>query len=277
VYPLLCTTTREDARVEAICRDLRAEHAALDEIVASLSEGEWARPTPAAGWTVQVQIGHLSYFDGTAVLALTDPDRFSSSVEALLSSMSSTDGDPTLAEARLQQPGELLAAWRTSRTALLDELADVDPKRRVPWYGPPMSAMSFATARLMETWAHGQDVVDAVGAVRPATDRLRHVAHIGVRARPFSYATNGREAPSGEVRVELVAPSGAMWEWNASSTDVVRGDALDFCLVVTQRRHLADTNLVVEGPLASDWMEIAQAFAGPPGDGRRPGQFTADR
>ena len=150
------------------------------------------------------------YFDGTALLALIDPDEFSSSVEALLSGMSSNDGDPTLADARAQQPGELLAAWRAGRTALLDELAVVDPKLRVPWYGPPMSAMSFATARLMETWAHGQDVVDAVGAVRPATDRLRHVAHIGVRARPFSYATNAREVPSGEVRVELVAPSGAI-------------------------------------------------------------------
>ena len=263
--------------MEAICRDLAAEHAALDEIVASLSEVEWALPSPAPGWTVQDQIGHLAYFDGTALLALTDPDEFSSSVEALLSGMSSNDGDPTLAEARAQQPGELLAAWRAGRAALLDELAGVDPKLRVPWYGPPMSAMSFATARLMETWAHGQDVVDAVGAVRPATDRLRHVAHIGVRARPFSYATNAREVPSGEVRVELVAPSGAIWEWNDSTTDVVRGDALDFCLVVTQRRHLADTELVVEGPLASDWMEIAQAFAGPPGEGRQPGQFTADR
>lgn len=263
--------------METICRDLAAEHAALDEIVASLSEVEWARPTPATGWTVQDQIGHLAYFDGTALLALTDPDRFSSSVEALLSGMSSNDGDPTLAEARAQQPSELLGAWRAGRTALLDALAVVDPKLRVPWYGPPMSAMSFATARLMETWAHGQDVVDAVGGVRPATDRLRHVAHIGVRARPFSYAANAREVPSGEVRVELVAPSGAIWEWNESSTDVVRGDALDFCLVVTQRRHPADTELVVEGPLASDWIEIAQAFAGPPGEGRRPGQFTADR
>jgi uncharacterized protein (TIGR03084 family) len=140
-----------------------------------------------------------------------------------------------------------------------------------------MSAMSFATARLMETWAHGQDIVDAVGARRPATERLRHIAHIGVRARPFSYATNGREVPSGEVRVELGAPDGGRWEWNESASDVVRGDALDFCLVVTQRRHLDDTALVVDGPLAEDWMAIAQAFAGPPGAGRQPGQFTADR
>ena len=141
-----------------------------------------------------------------------------------------------------------------------------------------MSAMSFATARLMETWAHGQDVVDAVGASRPATDRLRHVAHIGVRARPFSYVTNGtRDA---ERRGACRAPSlraARCGTWNESATDRVTGDALDFCLVVTQRRHVADTGLVVEGPLAADWIAIAQAFAGPPGDGRQPGQFTASR
>ncbi len=124
----------------------------------------------------------------------------------------------------------------------------------------------------METWAHGQDIVDTLGASRPATDRLRHVAHIGVRARPFSYVTNGREVPDGEVRVELRAPSGEMWEWNESTTDRVVGDALDFCLVVTQRRHLADTALSVEGPLAQDWIAIAQAFAGSarPGPSARP-------
>ena len=132
---------------------------------------------------------------------------------------------------------ELLERWRAGRATLLDELRRTDPKARVPWYGPPMSAVSFTTARLMETWAHGQDVVDALGASRAASDRLRHVAHIGVRARPFSYVTNGREVPDGDVRVELRAPSGEVWTWNESATDCVTGEALDFCLVVTQRRH----------------------------------------
>jgi uncharacterized protein (TIGR03084 family) len=139
-----------------------------------------------------------------------------------------------------------------------------------------MSAVSFATARLMETWAHGQDIVDALGVTRPPTDRLRHVAFIGVRARPFSYATNEKTMPEGEVRVELQAPGGGTWVYgDAAATDVVRGPALDFCLVVTQRRHPADSALVIEGPLAEEWMGIAQAFAGPPGAGRAAGQFTA--
>ncbi|HMK10696.1 MAG TPA: TIGR03084 family metal-binding protein [Acidimicrobiales bacterium] len=261
--------------MDAICDDLAAEHDALDAIVQSLSESEWKRSTPAVGWTIQDQIDHLTYFDGTATLALTDPDAFTASVEALLASLSADD--PTLAEARAMRGADLLERWRTGRAALLAELRRTDPKARVPWYGPPMSAVSFATARLMETWAHGQDIVDALGVTRQPTDRLRHIAHIGVRARRFSYATNGREAPDADVRVELRAPSGEVWTWNESSTDRVSGDALDFCLVVTQRRHVADTGLDVDGPLAKDWIAIAQAFAGPPGTGRKPGQFTASR
>ena len=138
-----------------------------------------------------------------------------------------------------------------------------------------MSARSFITARLMETWAHGQDVVDALGAERPPTDRLRHVAHIGVGARPFSYVANGREPNPAPVRVELVAPSGDEWTWGPDdAADRVSGPALDFCLLVTQRRHRDDVDLTVQGAAADEWIGIAQAFAGPPGPGRRPGQFA---
>jgi uncharacterized protein (TIGR03084 family) len=141
-----------------------------------------------------------------------------------------------------------------------------------------MSAVSFATARLMETWAHGQDIVDALEIDRPGTDRLRHVAHIGVLARPFSYRANNKIMPDAEIRVELMSPTGALWSWGTPDTsNRVSGDALDFCLVATQRRHLADTALQVEGTAALEWMTIAQTFAGPPGSGRQPGQFPKKR
>jgi uncharacterized protein (TIGR03084 family) len=138
-----------------------------------------------------------------------------------------------------------------------------------------MGARSFLTARLMETWAHGQDVVDALGAEREATERLRHVAHIGVRARPFSYANRGMAMPDTEIHVALEAPGGGTWTWGEpGAADSVRGPALDFCLAVTQRRHVADTALDVDGDAAREWMSIAQAFAGPPSNGRTAGQFT---
>src|SRR5262249_28661440 len=150
-----------------------------------------------------------------------------------------------------------------------------DPRARLPWFGPPMSARTFATARLEETWGHGQDVADALGVTRPATDRLHHVAHLGVITRAYSFTNQGRPAPAADVRVELTGPVGQAWAWGgAGAADRVSGPALDFCLVVTRRRHHADTGLVIEGPVAAEWMLRAQAFAGPPGPGRRPGQFA---
>lgn len=254
--------------MDAICDDLAAEQEALDVLVAALPAETWELATPAPGWAVRDQIGHLQYFDATATLAATDAEAFVASVAAL------GPIDNTLSISRAMTPAELLAEWRAGRVRMLDTFRGLDAKARLPWYGPPMSAMSFATARLMETWAHGQDVVDTLHATRPATDRLRHVAHIGVRARPFSYRANELEPPESDVFVALRAPSGETWSWgDAELPDRVVGDALDFCLVVTQRRHVADTALSVEGPLATEWIAIAQAFAGPPGHGRRPGQF----
>jgi uncharacterized protein (TIGR03084 family) len=157
---------------------------------------------------------------------------------------------------------------------MLEAFARLSGSDRIPWYGPPMSPASFMTARLMETWAHGQDVVDALGVERTSTDRLRHVAHIGVRARPFSYSTRGLSVPDEPVAVDLGGPAGDRWVWNEAALQTVRGDALDFCLVVTQRRHVEDTSLEMQGPLAREWMSIAQAYAGPPGTGRKPGQFS---
>jgi uncharacterized protein (TIGR03084 family) len=172
------------------------------------------------------------------------------------------------------------AAWRRERAAFLATYRALDPKARVEWYGPPMSPLSKVTARIMETWAHGQDVADALGATRVPTDRLRHIAHIGVGARRFSYTINGLDVDDTPLFVELTAPSGAVWTWGdpaAAAHDSVRGPALDFCLVVVRRRHLADTALEVVGPAAEAWVPIAQAYAGPGGPGREPGQFGARR
>jgi uncharacterized protein (TIGR03084 family) len=134
-----------------------------------------------------------------------------------------------------------------------------------------MSAASALTARIMETWAHGQDVADALGAVREPTARLRHVAHLGVGARAYSYAAHGRDLPDAPVRVELTAPDGSTWAWGPTdAADRVTGPALDFALAITRRRHRADLALAAVGPHAQEWLEIGQAFAGPPGPGRAP-------
>jgi uncharacterized protein (TIGR03084 family) len=258
------------ALLHALVDDLEAEAADLDARVAPLDDDAWRTPTPAAGWDVRDTVGHLRAFDRDALLALTDAGGFA----ALLAGLGEDVGgyvDRLVAEGRSAPPAEVLAGWRTGRAALAAALRAVDPGVRVPWFGPPMSPASFVTARLMETWAHGQDVVDAFGQERPASPRLRSVAEIGVRARPFSYAVRGLPLPDRPVRVELAGPGGERWTWGPDDAgDVVRGTALDFCLLVTQRRHRDDLDLAVTGPAAEEWAGIAQAFAGPPGTGRQP-------
>lgn len=256
----------------SICADLQAELVALDALVSPLNEAEWNHPTPAESWLVRDQISHIGSTDRTAVIAAGEPERFKA--ECLTENRQARHAR-LLEAGRAMHPTELLAWWRSGYTAMLDVFRRLHAKTRIPWFGPAMSAVSFATARLMETWAHGQDIVDALGLQRDPTDRLRHVATIGVLARPFSYRINNQEPPTADVRVELTSPSGALWTWgDPQAANRISGNALDFCLLVTQRRHPSDTGLHIEGAVARGWMQIAQAFAGPPGKGRTPGQFT---
>jgi len=264
--------------VSDVAADLVAEQNSLDLILRDISDDQWGLNTPSRRWSIADQIGHLTYFDGTAATAVTDPQQFQQTIADLMTA--ATGGDDgidefTLGEFRRMSPAEKLTAWRSNRGVLTDAAATLSNDTRVPWYGPSMGAKSFLTARLMEAWAHGQDVADALEVARPATDRLRHIAQLGYITRKWSYINRGIEVPAGGVRVELTAPSGASWSWGDADDASVTGDALDFCLVVTQRRNVADTGLRVAGERALDWMSKAQAFAGPPTDGPRAGQGGA--
>lgn len=248
--------------------DLDAESADLDARVGPLPEAHWARLTPADGWTIAHQIAHLAWTDHMATLAATDRDAFYARLNAAFDDPDHFVDRGT--ESFLAPPAELLDRWRAGRAALAEALTATPPSAKIPWYGTSMSRASMATARIMETWAHGQDVADTLGHRRIPTDRLRHIAYLGVRTLGHSFLAHGRPAPEAPVRVELVGPSG-MWEYGPSdATDRVVGPMLDFCLLVTQRRHRADLALVATGPVADEWLDIAQAFAGPPGAGREP-------
>ncbi len=254
----------------ALADDLAAESAVLRGLVAGLDEDGWRRPTPAPGWTVGDQVSHLAHFDDVAVRSAVEPDAFRADVERALAG-GGVDPDAIAAGYRSLSGAELLAWFDGARARLVATFRELDPGLRVPWFGPPMSAASALTARIMETWAHGQDVADALGAVREPTARLRHVAHIGVGARAYSYAAHGRALPDAPVRVELTAPDGSTWSWGPpDAADRVTGPALDFALAITQRRHRDDLALRADGPHAREWLEIGQAFAGPPGPGRAP-------
>ncbi len=265
-----------DARalLDGLLADLAAETADLDRVLAGLTAAGWERPTPAAGWAVRDQVSHLAYFDEAAALAVTDAGRFRAAAAALAAAGPDFP-DQVAARYRSLPAPELLGWFRTARGGLAAVFAAADPAARLPWYGPPMSPASSVTARLMETWAHGQDIADAAGVAREPTGRLRHVAHLGVRTLGHSFTLRGRPVPGTPVRVELGAPDGGTWTWGpAGAADTVRGPALDFCLVVTQRRNLADTALRADGPVAAEWLSIAQAFAGAPGPGRPPAGGT---
>ena len=243
-----------------ILDDLAGEHAAVDELVGG---AELSRPSGAAGWTIGDCVGHLWFFDREATKALVDPDAFADGVRRIMA-------DPAgymqahLDEARALGD-DLPATSREQRAQLIAALGAADPGSKVPWYGPPMAPASFATARLMEYWAHGQDIADGLGVTREPTARLRHICHLGVRTRGFSYAVRGQAMPATEVHVVLDAPDGETWTWGPDDADNrITGTAEDFCLVVTQRRPLDATGLKVEGPDAAEWMSIAQAFAGGP-------------
>ena len=258
------------ADLTPVIDDLRAESEQLDLLVAELSPERWALPTPAPGWTVAHQIAHLAWTDRSALLAVTDAGAFQALVEKALARPDSFVDEGAEEGARLP-PAELLSTWREGRAALDHALRAASPGARFPWYGPPMSAASMATARLMETWAHALDVADALGVVHPPTDRLRHVARLGVRTRDFAFGVHGLTPPADEFRVELTAPSGEVWTYGPpDARQRVTGPALDFCLLVTQRAHRAGLALRAEGPDADRWLDIAQAFAGPPGTGRPP-------
>jgi uncharacterized protein (TIGR03084 family) len=244
--------------------DLEGEEDALALLLAGLDDDAWAAPTPAAGWTVRDEVAHLAEGEELAALAMSDPAAFGrhlsevvADLDAALEAMATRAAEGT--------PGDVLARWETARAATIGALRDHPADERILWVSRPMSPRSFTTARLMETFAHGYDVRQAVGAPVPATARLRHVAHLGVATRGFSFANRGLSAPSDDVRVELNGPTGERWTWgSAEAADRVEGPALDFCLVVTQRRNVADTDLHVVGAGAAAWMDIAQCFAGPP-------------
>lgn len=251
-----------------IVADLRAESDELDALVAPLADDRWAQPTPAPGWTIAHQIGHLLWTDRISLTAITDEPGFAA---VLTTAAADPAGfvDAGAAQLAAVPPAQLLTDWRSTRARLHAALLTVPDGRKLPWFGPPMSAASMATARLMETWAHGLDIADALGARRPATARLRSIAHLGVRTRDYAFAVNGLTPPTAEFRVELRAPDGGTWSWGPpEAAQRVCGSAEDFCCLVTQRRAVSTLDLTATGDDAQRWLTIAQAFAGPPGPGR---------
>lgn len=248
----------------ALLADLRQESDQLTRCLATLSPQQWDQATPAAGWSVRDQVSHLAFFDDATRLSLTEPQKFRSTADRLIAG--GMDFPDRVAAQHRDLTPEALTHWFISaRHDLLSAFDDEDPKRRLPWFGPDMSVASSVTARLMETWAHGHDVYDTVGAEHALGPGLRNIAHLGVTTFAFCHHHHGLAVPDETVRVELTSPAGDRWQWGPTDADNrVSGPAEDFVLVVTQRRHWTETRLTVAGNVAIGWLDIAQAFAGAP-------------
>jgi uncharacterized protein (TIGR03084 family) len=262
-----------------LCVDLAAEQRALDALVAPLSEQQWRRPVPYCAWNIYESIAHLWYFDRCALLVLTDPQVFAAEAEAILSILRQDASMPAHVDRVMGRlsGAQLLVAWRDMREALLTALRRQDPVRPQPWYGDSISLRMFIALRLMETWAHGQDIVDSLRLRRRNGERLRHIAWLGVSNFRASFERRGLRAPQTVPAVRLTAPSGELWNWGEPGAGAsIEGGAEDFCLVVTQRRNIADTGMLVSGAAAHDWMSIAQCFAGPAADPPRPQVRTVE-
>lgn len=254
-----------NAKLEAVLTDLEAEGAQLESWLVPLEPAAWSGPTPAEGWTIAHQVAHLAWTDETSVKAASDEEAFADTMKA---AMLNPTGfvDEAAEELAALEPAELLTRWRISRDSLAETLRKVPEGTKVPWYGPPMSPTSMATARLMETWAHGHDVAEALGIEPARTERAKHVAYLGVRTRDFAHHMRGETPPAEEFRVELTGPSGDGWAWGpVDAAQRVIGDGWDFALLATRRLHRDDADVKATGEQAEHWLTIVQAFAGLPG------------
>jgi uncharacterized protein (TIGR03084 family) len=250
--------------------DLKTEQEELDKVVAGLDDESWDLVTPAEPWTIRDTISHLAFFDDRQTQAITDPDGFADEINTRLAGANEDYMAIGIDYGRSLEPSGVLEWWRTARARELVAFASLDPETPLAWYGPAMKARSAVTARMMETWAHGQDVVDTLGVFRSPTVRLFHIAELGVKTFSWSFLNRGLLVPDTRVRVTLEGPDGSSRTWNEASEASITGPVEDFCLVVAQRRHVNDTSLQVDGDVAQRWMEVAQIFAGPPGPGRDP-------
>ncbi|WP_375001582.1 TIGR03084 family metal-binding protein [Aeromicrobium sp. CTD01-1L150] len=252
--------------LEDVLADLEAESAQLQDWVAPLEADRWATVTTPEGWTVAHQIGHLAWTDEASCAAIKQDPAFAAGMKAAAANPTGFV-DEGAEQWAAKEPAALVQAWEAGRQRLAEALRAVPEGEKIAWFGPPMSPTSMATARIMETWAHGHDVAEALGITPPRSDRCRHVCHIGIRTRGFAYLVRGQEAPAVDVHVALTAPSGELWTWGPlDAPERVTGSGYDFALLATRRRHLDDVDVHAEGEHAAHWLTIVQAFAGLPGN-----------
>lgn len=260
---------------ESVIEDLQAESLQIDSLVADIEPDRWDTATPAPGWTVAHQVAHLTFVFGIAGLAVEDPDTFT----AMTSTVGERGGLDAVVNADAEQriaagPAGLLEQWQEVRDKTVAAFRVARPDRPVPWLVNPLPPAVLASAGMMELFAHGQDIADALPRPLLRGRALRHLVTFGVRTWDFGYEARGIEPPAEEFHFSVTGPDGELWEFgDPDATQRIRAGAEDFCLLVTRRRHPEDLAVTATGGSAQQWLHIAQAYRGPAGVDRRPGQF----
>ncbi|GGK91155.1 wyosine base formation [Sphaerisporangium melleum] len=262
------------SELDVVLADLSAEGDRLDDLVAGLTPEQWSLPTPAPGWTVHDQIAHLAFIFRIAGTAAADPEKFTA---VTASAQHNFDGavNAALADYAGDTPEVLLSRWRAERSFVVDALAAVPAGQVVPWLVNPLPPIILASAGIMEQFAHGQDIADALGVELERTDRIKHLVVFAILTKDFGYQARGLTPPPVEFRWELTLPSGELLAFGPEDAEQrISGPAVDFCLLATRRRHRDDLAVTAVGAEADHWLDIAQCYRGPAGAGRRPGQFA---
>ena len=263
-----------------VIADLVADAEDVDRMVTGLAESQWTLPTPAEGWTVAHQVGHLAFVFKIAGLAAGNPEAFTALTQRIGTGFGAFDKavNAALEEYLVLSREALLARWRAERDAGVAALAAVPDGTLVPWLVRPIPASVLCAAGMTEMFAHGQDIADALGVERQYTDRIKRIVGFVVHTWEFGYQSNDLTPPAEQFRFEVTAPSGAQWVFGpAEATQSITGSAVDLCLLAARRRHHTDLGLVATGADALAWLELAQAYRGPAGKGRAPGQFAKSR
>ncbi len=263
----LAATESEEALTQ-ITEDLRAEGLELYRVLQDMDTGYWSERSSFKGWTVWDVVAHLHIADHMALTSLNSAEAFQVLMSKIRDKGSIRDYAEDWLLEGITQPlsgPEILEKWWSVFEEMCTAFQNADPNQRYVWAGPGMKARMLATARQMETWAHGWEVYDLMNKRRTHSDRIKNIATIGVKTYGWTFNNRGIGIPEPIPKVELESPSGASWVWNdAIDGEYIGGSAVEFCQVVTQVRNIQDTQLTVTGDNAKQWMAIAQCFAGPP-------------
>jgi uncharacterized protein (TIGR03084 family) len=250
--------------MDEILAALNAQQDELAGLLAGRDAADWQRASRCEGWTVADVVLHLAQTNELAI----------ASAQGRLPAAAEGMGDPgredtvdesaalMVAAQRDAPVAELHARWQTGVAELLRVLAEADPHQRVMWVAGELSVRTLTTTRLAETWIHTGDVARAFGVTLPPTDRIRHIARLAWRTLPYAFGRSGREL-HGPVAFELTGPSGESWSFvpDDDPATVVRGAALELCLVAARRAEPNETGLRAEGPDAGAVLELVRTYA----------------